>query len=140
MMRGLGDDGARLSGETPAQSAKLPAQPAQGPVPPAPVVARVPGQVPARSRPQRPRPPVGTRSDWPLMTPAEVAAVLHVDANTLARWSNDGKLTAVRTPGGHRRYLRVEVLNLVRPRVAWPSSPAPGPALPSRTPPPRRPA
>ncbi len=59
---------------------------------------------------------------WPLMTPAEVAGILHVDANTLARWANEGKLTAVRTPGGHRRYLRSEVLSLVRPRRSWPSS------------------
>jgi len=46
-----------------------------------------------------------------------------VDPNTLARWSRDGKLTAVRTPGGHRRYLRSEVLSLARPRRSWPSSP-----------------
>jgi excisionase family DNA binding protein len=67
--------------------------------------------------------PSGAGVAWPLMTPSEVAAVLHVDANTLARWANDGKLTAVRTPGGHRRYLRSEVLNLARPRRTWPSSP-----------------
>jgi excisionase family DNA binding protein len=62
---------------------------------------------------------------WPLMTPSEVAAVLHVDANTLARWANDGKLTAVRTPGGHRRYLRSEVLDLVRPRRSRLAPPPP---------------
>jgi excisionase family DNA binding protein len=57
-----------------------------------------------------------TRSGIPvtLMTPAEVAARLHVDANTLARWSKNGKLTAVRTPGGHRRYLAKEVARLMR--------------------------
>jgi len=49
-----------------------------------------------------------------LMTPAEVAAILHVDANTVARWSNGGKLQAVRTPGGHRRYYASEVLRLAR--------------------------
>jgi excisionase family DNA binding protein len=57
------------------------------------------------------------------MTPAEVAALLHVDANTLARWSKKGKLTAVRTPGGHRRYLASEVARLIRrngrPRSSW---------------------
>jgi excisionase family DNA binding protein len=51
-----------------------------------------------------------------LMTPGEVAAVLHVDANTLARWSKTGKLTAVFTPGGHRRYLMSEVLRMTRRR------------------------
>jgi len=49
-----------------------------------------------------------------LMTPAEVAAILHVDANTVARWSDGGKLHAMRTPGGHRRYYASEVLRLAR--------------------------
>ena len=31
-----------------------------------------------------------------LMTPAEVAAILHVDANTVARWSDGGKLRDTR--------------------------------------------
>ena len=41
--------------------------------------------------------------------PGQVAAILHVDANTLARWADNGSITAVRTPGGHRRYLASEV-------------------------------
>jgi excisionase family DNA binding protein len=49
-----------------------------------------------------------------LLTPGEVAGILHVDANTVARWSNSGKLSAVRTPGGHRRYYTREVLELAR--------------------------
>lgn len=49
-----------------------------------------------------------------LLTPAEVAGILHVDPNTVARWSDSGKLRAVRTPGGHRRYYTVEVLDLAR--------------------------
>ncbi len=49
-----------------------------------------------------------------LMTPGEVAGILHVDANTVARWANGGKLRAVRTPGGHRRYYAREVLQLAR--------------------------
>lgn len=51
-----------------------------------------------------------------LMTPAEVAAILRVDANTVARWSDGGKLQAVRTPGGHRRYYASQVLRLARRR------------------------
>jgi excisionase family DNA binding protein len=54
------------------------------------------------------------RSYSRLLTPAEAAAVLHVDANTLARWATAGRLTAVRTPGGHRRYLTREVIHLLR--------------------------
>ncbi|CAA9349468.1 MAG: hypothetical protein AVDCRST_MAG34-1666 [uncultured Nocardioidaceae bacterium] len=47
-----------------------------------------------------------------FLTPGEVAAVLHVDPNTVARWSNEGKLASIRTPGGHRRYPASEVLRL----------------------------
>lgn len=43
------------------------------------------------------------------LRPGQVAAILHVDANTLARWADNGSITAVRTPGGHRRYLASEV-------------------------------
>jgi excisionase family DNA binding protein len=49
-----------------------------------------------------------------FLTPAEVAAVLHVDPNTVARWSNEGKLASIRTPGGHRRYPISEVIRLAR--------------------------
>jgi excisionase family DNA binding protein len=49
-----------------------------------------------------------------LLTPGEVAALLHVDANTVARWSNEGRLRAIRTPGGHRRYPASEVLRLAK--------------------------
>jgi excisionase family DNA binding protein len=48
------------------------------------------------------------------VAPGEAAAILHVDANTLARWANLGKLHVVRTPGGHRRYLADEVDELAR--------------------------
>lgn len=40
-----------------------------------------------------------------LLTPAEVAAFFHVDARTVTRWANSGKLrTHLRTPGGHHRF------------------------------------
>ncbi|MBA3783877.1 MAG: BldC family transcriptional regulator, partial [Nocardioides sp.] len=48
-----------------------------------------------------------------LLTPAGVAALLYVDPKTVTRWAAAGKLAAVRTPGGHRRYLRSEVLAIV---------------------------
>jgi excisionase family DNA binding protein len=49
-----------------------------------------------------------------LLTPAEVAAMFRVDPKTVTRWAKDGRLTAVRTLGGHRRYLESEVLALLR--------------------------
>ncbi|MGC5627575.1 BldC family transcriptional regulator [Georgenia sp. Z1344] len=49
-----------------------------------------------------------------LMTPAEVAACFRVDPKTVTRWANAGKLAAVRTLGGHRRFRRDEVEELMR--------------------------
>jgi excisionase family DNA binding protein len=49
-----------------------------------------------------------------LLTPAEVRALFRVDPKTVVRWANAGKLTAVRTPGGHRRYREREVRELLR--------------------------
>ena len=48
-----------------------------------------------------------------LLTPAGVAALLYVDPKTVTRWAAAGKLAAIRTPGGHRRYLRSEVMALL---------------------------
>jgi excisionase family DNA binding protein len=48
-----------------------------------------------------------------LLTPAEVAAVFRVDPKTVARWAVAGKLNAVRTLGGHRRYRADEVMRLL---------------------------
>lgn len=47
--------------------------------------------------------------DETLLTPGEVAAKFRVDPKTVTRWANAGKLTALRTLGGHRRYRRAEV-------------------------------
>lgn len=48
-----------------------------------------------------------------LLTPAEVAALFRVDPKTVTRWAKTGKLTAIRTLGGHRRYLESEVKSLM---------------------------
>lgn len=45
----------------------------------------------------------------PLMTPGEVAKLFHVNPKTVTRWARSGKLTTVRTLGGHRRYLQREI-------------------------------
>jgi excisionase family DNA binding protein len=49
-----------------------------------------------------------------LLTPAEVAALFRVDPKTVTRWAKSGKLTAVRTLGGHRRFRESEVRALLR--------------------------
>ncbi len=44
----------------------------------------------------------------------EAAAELGVSLNTLRRWSDSGRLTCYRSPGGHRRYRRSDVEMLLR--------------------------
>ncbi|WP_406531075.1 BldC family transcriptional regulator [Streptomyces sp. I8-5] len=44
-----------------------------------------------------------------LMTPREVADVFRVDVKTIARWAKLGKLSSIRTLGGHHRYRRAEI-------------------------------
>ena len=44
-----------------------------------------------------------------LLTPSEVAALFRVDPKTVTRWAKAGKLTPIRTLGGHRRYRKSEV-------------------------------
>jgi excisionase family DNA binding protein len=49
-----------------------------------------------------------------LLTPGEVATLFRVDPKTVTRWAKAGKLTAIRTLGGHRRYRQSEVQNLLK--------------------------
>ena len=54
-----------------------------------------------------------------LLTPAEVAELFRVDPKTVTRWAKAGKLTSLRTLGGHRRYRESEVRDLLgRPNSA----------------------
>jgi excisionase family DNA binding protein len=52
---------------------------------------------------------------------AEVAEILGVSANTVARWAREGRIPCHRTLGGHRRFSRAEVEEVLRvmqtPRV-----------------------
>ena len=41
------------------------------------------------------------------------AALIGISADTLRRWEKAGRITAVRTPTGHRRFKRDEVLALL---------------------------
>ena len=58
---------------------------------------------------------MGMRQPEPeaLLTPAEVAALFRVDPKTVTRWAKAGKLSAIRTLGGHRRYRAAEVQALL---------------------------
>jgi excisionase family DNA binding protein len=48
-----------------------------------------------------------------LLTPAEVATLFRVSPKTVTRWARSGKLTALRTLGGHRRFRASEVKDLL---------------------------
>ncbi|MDB9446432.1 IS607 family transposase [Anabaena sp. CS-542/02] len=43
------------------------------------------------------------------VTPKEAAKILGVHVSSLRRWENEGKLKAIRTPGGQRRFILEEV-------------------------------
>ena len=55
----------------------------------------------------------GNMSQETLLTPSEVATLFRVDPKTVTRWAKAGKLTAVKTLGGHRRYKESEVRALL---------------------------
>jgi excisionase family DNA binding protein len=54
-------------------------------------------------------------ADEKLFMPAEVADLFRVDPKTVTRWAKAGKLTSIRTLGGHRRYRASDVRALLRP-------------------------
>jgi excisionase family DNA binding protein len=52
-----------------------------------------------------------------LLTPSEVARLFRVDPKTVTRWARAGKLTPIRTLGGHRRYRKTEVEKLLAKKI-----------------------
>ncbi len=68
---------------------------------------------------QRPRP----RSDA-LMTPSEVAKLFRVTPKTVGLWEMAGRISAIKTLGGHRRYRREEIMGYYDTTVANRISPA----------------
>ena len=52
-----------------------------------------------------------------LLRPTEVAAIFRVDAKTVTRWANAGRLRSIRTAGGHRRFYRTDVEALLNRRT-----------------------
>jgi excisionase family DNA binding protein len=55
-----------------------------------------------------------------LLTPAEVAAMFRVDPKTVTRWAKAGKLSSIRTLGGHRRYREAEIRGLLEESTTRP--------------------
>lgn len=67
---------------------------------------------------EAPRP----RPDWldeQLLRPGQVAALFQVSRRTVADWARAGKLDAIITPGGHRRFRPAQVRALLEAQRAW---------------------
>ena len=45
-----------------------------------------------------------------LLTPNEVAEIFRVNPKTVTRWAQSGKISAIRTLGGHRRFNAAEIM------------------------------
>jgi excisionase family DNA binding protein len=53
-----------------------------------------------------------------LIKPLEAAYLAGVSVRTLSRYVNEGRLAAVRTPGGRYRYRRSDIMRLTTPTTA----------------------
>ena len=52
-----------------------------------------------------------------LITPATAAKMLGVTVMTIRNWENDGKLKAIKTLGGHRRFNLFEIKKMIGKRL-----------------------
>ena len=60
------------------------------------------------------------RPDWldePLLRPGQVAALFQVSRRTISDWARAGKLDAIITPGGHRRFRATQVRLLLESQM-----------------------
>ena len=48
-----------------------------------------------------------------LLTPAEVASMFRVNPKTVTRWARAGRISYIKTLGGHRRFKASEIRRLV---------------------------
>jgi excisionase family DNA binding protein len=58
-----------------------------------------------------------TGRSGPMLTEAQVARMFRVDPKTVNRWAKAGRLTSIRTVGGHRRYPEAEVRALLEKKL-----------------------
>ena len=76
--------------------------------------ARCGHEIQAHQGPTKPSCPDCDATDQQvLLTPREVASIFRVSTRTPARWSREGKLDAIRTPGGQRRFREADVRALL---------------------------
>jgi excisionase family DNA binding protein len=58
-----------------------------------------------------------------------VASLFRVDPKTVTRWAAAGRISSIRTPGGHRRFRESEVRALLRGDATAAAPPAPRQSL-----------
>ncbi len=52
-------------------------------------------------------------ADVEYLTPGQVARILHVSPKTVDRWADQGRIGCIVTLGGHRRFARGDVEEVV---------------------------
>lgn len=52
-----------------------------------------------------------------LLTIEEAALVFNVSSKTLRRWEEQGYISPLRTPGGHRRYSKDQIENFLKQTI-----------------------
>lgn len=57
-------------------------------------------------------------ADDGYLSPNEAAELISVTIKSLHRWEDEGLIHSLRTPGGHRRYSRADVLALIAEKSA----------------------
>src|SRR3954471_15132902 len=68
---------------------------------------------------------VNTKSDKSIYTTHEVSRLLHVNPRSVINWIEQSLLSSYRTPGGHRRIRREDLLAFLRKH----SIPTPAPLV-----------
>jgi excisionase family DNA binding protein len=48
-----------------------------------------------------------------LLTPSEVAVMFRVNPKTVTRWARSGRISCIKTLGGHRRFRASEIRDLL---------------------------
>jgi len=48
-----------------------------------------------------------------MLSTGQVADIFGVNVRTIARWTQQGKLEAIKTPGGHNRYFEHRIRALI---------------------------
>ena len=54
-----------------------------------------------------------THEELELLTPSEVASMFRVNPKTVTRWARAGRISYIKTLGGHRRFKASEIRQLL---------------------------